>query len=478
MTSKTFKVSATPSGVAIAAGIDVHKYKLQVCIMSRLNGHMSTLGEQLFANDEQGRKEMCSYIANYYPAEIAMEKTGVLSDPVHDFITRFRGWKRNPPATLVVPPDVIKRFPGEPHTDKHSARALAVLALSGLLKSIYTPTTAGKQLRQLTREAEGLTKDSTAIINEMKDMLGGIGFTLPDFSLTSAWGLDFLRLLIMDGIDGDITKLYKLVEQGHVKVHSESKKAILKRKTQYMRYTNLNISRFDAWRLNRFLTKLCMIEALKQDNTNQIEAHVNENALLKENIKRIAEVHGIGTPGATIITAEVDDPSRFKTARKFQLYVGRAVAPDSSGEHVGRPHMTKRCNHHLKRVFKQAGLTASRPSSVDCDITRYAKRQLAKHRSLPSIGKANTSAKIAKIVYKIMHDGVLYDPVHEIRRKVGILDSEVSCDPKPWKAQFVDARKRAARFRNFTQRVVNDLPDGDLKVQFAQILDIFKNGRE
>ena len=473
MAGKTFKLSGKPTGLTIGASIDVHKYKLQAGVLGRMDGQIRPLGEQVFANDEHGKKELCKYLAKYFPDEIVMEKTGVLSDPVYTTLMKFRGWKGKRPRVTVVKPDTVKRFPGEPHTDARSAYSLALLSLSGLINSIFIPTKEGKQLRQLTREAERLTKKSTALINEMKDILAGLGYSLPKFSLTATWGLDFLRLLLMEGIDGDIEKIYHLVETEGVNLHSLSKQAIMKRKTQYMRYAGLSIPRFDAKFLGRKLSALCHAEAMKESNTMHVESHVNEHPLLKEQVRRIEQVPGIGVAGATIIVAEVGDPSRFETARKLQLYAGRAVAPDASGEYVGRPRMTKRCNHRLKRVFRQAGITACFSMKDDNDVCYYAERQLKKHPHNPAIAAANTSAKIVKIVYKIMHDGVIYDPHHETRQgKSESLPGNMYQDGR-WKAQLKDARRRANRFRNFTRRMLQDLPDGETRILFSRVMDVF-----
>ena len=64
MGTKTFKLSGKPAGTRIAAGIDVHKYKLQVFMLGRFFRNDRPLGEQAFVNDSRGREEMCRYAAN------------------------------------------------------------------------------------------------------------------------------------------------------------------------------------------------------------------------------------------------------------------------------------------------------------------------------------------------------------------------------------------------------------------------------
>jgi hypothetical protein len=478
MAKNHFKFLGNPVEARIAAGLDVHKYKLKVLLLGRFGRENKQLGEQLFSHTTTGKTELCRYLANYCPDEIVMEKTGKLSDSVLDAINKYRGWKNGVPRVTVVPPDTIKRFAGERHTDSNSAFQLARLGISGLLNAIHVPSAAGQQLKTLTRESERYTKQSTAFINNMKDMLSGLGYTLPDFKLTSEWGLALLKLLLADGIDGNIVKVYELLEAGHVDIHVASKKALLDRKAEYLQYSYLSIPPFYVRYMQRQLVALEMVEALKASNLKHIEDTVNETPLLKDRVQAIEHVGGISSPGAAGIIAEVDDIERFGSWKQFALYVGRGVAPDESGEHVGAPHMTKRCNHHLKRIFKQAGFTVCRSALEDSDIRRYALRQLGKHPHSKMIAQANTSAKIVKIVYKILHDNVNYDPFHDITRKCG--DSSLGDTPPRSERDFClkRARMRAKRYRKSTRKTMNELPPGELKSTLSRVLELFDKSLE
>ncbi len=476
MVTKHFKLSGKPAGATIAAGIDVHKFKLQVFVLGRFGREYEPLGEQTFMNDGTGRTELCRYLQTHDPDEIVLEKTGKLSDSVVNALSKHSGWKANAPRVSVVPPDTIKRYKGEKHTDPNSAFQLARLGLSGLVNPVHNSTIEGQRLKVLTRESLRYTTQSTAIINVMKDTLAGLGYTLPDFTLTSSWGLAFLKLLIGDGIDGNIRKVYDLLEAGHINIHSTSKKALIDRKAKYMQYAYLSISCFDARQMERQLHALEMIEALKASNLKHIEDLVNETPSLKSRVHSIERVAGISTPGAAGIVAEVDVIERFRSWKEFALYAGRAIAPDESGTSVGKPHMTKRCNHHLKRIFRQAGLTACYVLQEDSDIKRYALRQLGKHSRTPMVACANTSAKIAKVVYKVLHDNAIYTPLHDSMLKCGDARSTRNCLPDCEKAfQLKEARKRANRFRKFTRQTVEDLPLGDMKTMLAHVLKILDN---
>lgn len=473
MTANPLKCNGKPASAVIVAGIDVHKYKLQVFVLGRINYENRPLGEHAFMNTSEGRHELCCFLDKYYPNEIVMEKTGKLSDPVLKVIEKHRGWHEGVPRVLVVAPDTIKRFAGEKHTDRKSAHDLALLGVSGILTTTYIPSLAGKQLKELTREREQYVKKSTALINQIKDRLGGLGYTLPKFSVTSAWGLAFLQLLLAEGIEGNITKVYALLEAGHVTIHVASKRAILERKNIFFKYSHLSIPGHDIRCLRRNLIELEMIEAIKAMNEGHIEDLVNKTGLIKDKVQAIERVAGISDKGATMIVAEVDDMARFPTWRQFALYAGRAIASDESGEHVGKPHMTKRCNHHLKEVFKQSGIIACFRLKEDSDIKRYAMRQMAKHRMAPMVACANTSAKIVHVVYKILHDGATYDPLHDTKKKCIHVESGTTPMAATWQLKLKEARKRASKFKRFTEKTIVDLPPGEMKDALSKVLDVF-----
>jgi transposase len=472
MAGNHIKLSDKPANATIAAGIDVHKYKLQVFVLGRFGRENKPLGEQTFGNDSTGRKELCKYLQSYYPDEIVMEKTGKLSTPVEKSLNEYRGWKKDIPRVAVVAPETIKRFAGEKHTDPNSAFQLARLGISGLLNVMRIPAEISQRLKSLTRESEKYTTQSTRIINIMKDMLSGLGYTLPDFTLTSTWGLALLKLLLVDGIDGDIAKVYELLEAGHVDIHSSSKKALVDRKARYLKYTYLSLTPFDKRSLQRQLVALEMVEALKASNLKQIEDTVNETPLLKRRVQAIENIGCISAMSAAAIIAEVDDIERFGSWKQFALYAGRAIAPDESGQYVGKPHMTKRCNHHLKDIFKQAGRVACFNLEADSDIRRYALRQLGKHPREKGIACANTSAKIVRIVYKILHDEVPFDPFHDTAKKLG-QTSPASTDPKKEKSfRLKEARKRANRFRKLVRRTLEELAPGEMKTMLTHVLEL------
>ena len=72
-----------------------------------------------------------------------------------------------------------------------------------------------------------------------------------------------------------------------------------------------------------------------------------------------------------------------------------------------------------------------------------------------------------------MHDGIVYDPFHETRLK-----NKLKTFPFPeadplWVPKLKNARDRARRFRNFTRRTLDELPEGEMKRLLSKVLVVF-----
>ena len=135
--------------------------------------------------------------------------------------------------------------------------------------------------------------------------------------------------------------------------------------------------------------------------------------------------------------------------------------------------MTKRCNQHLKKVFKIAGRVACCQLQQDSDIKRYAVKQIASHPRQLYIAIANCSAKIAKIVYKVLHDKVPYEKLHESVPRHA--NARFHLDDQDDNTKFVlkEAGKRARRFRNFVKHIVDEISPGETRNLYARVLGIF-----
>jgi hypothetical protein len=121
---------------------------------------------------------MLRFLAKYPLQVVVMEVTGVYSTPVKETLDQYEGWLRRP-RILAFNPAEIKHFPGDLREDKADALAMARFALLGILRASFIPAGDLREIRDLTREAGVLTKESTRAKSRIKRVLGRLQRALP-----------------------------------------------------------------------------------------------------------------------------------------------------------------------------------------------------------------------------------------------------------------------------------------------------------
>src|SRR6516164_3248419 len=84
---------------------------------------------------------------------------------------------------------------------------------------------------------------------------------------------------------------------------------------------------------------------------SSIERRLTVQHRASEESKRVATVPGIGTLGASAITATVTDPSAFRSGRDFAAWIGLVPRQDSTG---GKPKLgpiSKQGDRYLRRIL-------------------------------------------------------------------------------------------------------------------------------
>ncbi len=205
MSKHVFKVKLPPNAAPVAeptpvtffaAGLDVHKYYVTACVATRqgMGETISRVALQEFKNNPRGLESLLKFLAKYSLQTVVMEATGVYSTPVKAALDKFDGWVHHP-LVIVFNPTEVRHFPGELHEDKADAFSMARYALMGLLRASFIPDGVIREIRELTREANIMTKDSTRAKGRIKRVLTGWGLALPKLDLDQGWALDLFRAI-------------------------------------------------------------------------------------------------------------------------------------------------------------------------------------------------------------------------------------------------------------------------------------------
>src|SRR6266705_3869587 len=139
----------------IAAGIDISKNKLDICIKN----HSGTLATADYSNDTVGAKLILELLVKHGCTDVAMESTGPYWYGIYDYLTEH-GIR----VTLVNPAKAKTHILNK--TDKIDCDVLATLHMINQLRPSYVPDHDIRRLRRLTRFRAWLTDMKTAIKNQ------------------------------------------------------------------------------------------------------------------------------------------------------------------------------------------------------------------------------------------------------------------------------------------------------------------------
>ncbi len=447
-----------PPAARFAAGIDVHKYYVTACVAARIDqgNHFERAALQEFKSNPRGLGALARFLAKYPLQAIVMEATGVYTAPVKASLEAFAGWTRRP-LILVFNPTEIKQFPGQIHEDGADAFAMARFALMGLLRPSFIPEGTIRDLRELTREAGTMTKETTRAKNRIKRVLAAWGLALPRLNLETDWPLDLFRAL--DWAEGDFGKALRCMKSGEFPIPASTCRVLDHRAIDLEQFEKVVLPPPAREVLRGYLLSLAASEVLIAHLAKEVEKIVAINPAKEVVIEQIAAISGITPFSATSIIAEIGDISRFPSVKQFLTYAGCAPTIHQSGTKTVHGKLTKRANPYLKRKFFWIGRIITTSAKEDSDIKAYASAQRQRHPSKQEnrLVYANTGAKVARVVYLLLHDAKSYvmkyqgSPAQEI--PAGFAQEIVSSA-----FQFREIRKRTRQFVNYLNRVKAEAP--------------------
>src|SRR2546426_6056756 len=106
-----------------------------------------------------------------------------------------------------------------------------------------------------------------------------------------------------------------------------------------------------------------------QTMIGSIEKRIIAHHRASEESKRVATVPGIGTLGASTITATVTDPSAFRSGRDFAAWIGLVPRQDSTGGKQKLGPISKQGDRYLRRILVVGAIA----------VLRYAKHNPEKY---------------------------------------------------------------------------------------------------
>jgi len=162
-----------------------------------------------------------------------------------------------------------------------------------------------------------------------------------------------------------------------------------------------------AQSLRKLVTHL---DAEIQRTEQQIDDHIARHPDLKQQCQLLESIPGIGKRTATKLLAEIEDISRYKSARQVAAYAGLTPRNHRSGTLRGQTRLSKIGNARVRKALFLPAIVAKRHNPV---VRSFCQR-LARHgkNKMQLVGAA--MRKLIHIAFGVLKSGTVFDPDHEL----------------------------------------------------------------
>jgi len=142
----------------------------------------------------------------------------------------------------------------------------------------------------------------------------------------------------------------------------------------------------------------------------QISDHVGRHPDLKQQCQLLQSIPGIGERTATRLLAEIEDISRYKSARQVAAYAGLTPRNNRSGTMRGQTRLSKIGNARVRKALFLPAMVAKQHNPV---VRSFCQR-LAQHgkNKMQLVGAA--MRKLIHIAFGVLKSGKVFDPNHEL----------------------------------------------------------------
>lgn len=367
-----------------AAGIDVHKKSVTVCVMpSEGRKVVKTLNR--FSTFHRDLVALREWLTEMRVTHVAMEATGEYWKPVYEVL---EGWFE----LLVANAQHVKNVPGR-KTDPEDAAWLARLLRHGLLRASFVPPQAIRDLRDLTRMRRKTVEMTSRVENRVQKILEACGVKLGSVvsDVFGATGRVILSELAENRTDA-------------VTLANLAKGSLKNKKSELALSLESSFSAHDAKLLKLQLQLHAQLEAKRK----QIETELDEISKPYEQlIARLDQVPGLDRDVTLAILGEIgDDMSPWADEHRLAAWAGLCPGNhESAGKR--RNISVRKGNPFLKSMLVQAATAAVRTkgSYYEAKFHRLVKRRGYK-RAIVAIAHSMLVA-----IYHMIRDN---KPYHEL----------------------------------------------------------------
>lgn len=243
-------------------------------------------------------------------------------------------------------------------TDTIDAETLAHLLRTDLIPAAYAPSAEIRAIKRVLRQRLFLVRVRTMVKNRIGALLAQHSVVLPAVSdLYGKEGRQWLQTVVLPEPDG--------------------------------------------WLLKEDLELVDLLSG----HIGGTEALIGQLSADDEVVDWLDSLPGIGTFFSVLIRYEVDDMSRFRTAKKFASYTGLVPSTYSSGRRTVHGRLTKQGNKWLRWAL----IEAVSPAIRCCPQLRHSYERIKARRGAKD-ARVATARKLAALVWTVWTERRPYEP--------------------------------------------------------------------
>lgn len=331
-------------------GVDLAKQVFQV--------HGVDSHEQVKCRKQLKRAQMLDFFRQLEPCLVAMEACGGSHYWARELIKLGH-------QVRLIAPQFVKPYVKSGKNDANDAEAICEAASRPTMRFVPIKTAEQQAGQSLHRIRSRLIRARTALVNEIRGLLGEFGLVIAQRGAAAAHRLLQQSLETPDnGLPGKMRELLKEL-QDELLAHDE--------------------------RLTRF------------------DRELQQQARNDERCQRLLKVEGIGPISATAIVAAVGDAKQFSSARQFAAWLGLVPSQHSSGGKNQLGSISKKGDTYLRTLLIHGARSALLACKEKTDRRSLWVQQVQCRRNT-NIATVALANKNARIIWAILSKGESYQP--------------------------------------------------------------------
>jgi transposase len=382
------------------AGIDVHKRMLHVVVSDvQVDGEYDFM-RRVFGSLPEALRSLAAWLVEQQVEEVVMESTAQYWKPVWGTLERY--WKPicqtregalATSGTLHLALALSNRGRRGRKKDFRDAERLVKRLVAHELTLSFVPDVEQRLWRTIVRTKYQLTRNRVQLQNRLEALLEEAHIKLSSL-VSDLLGASARRMLeAIAGGEINRETLAALADRGLRATQEQLQDAL-----GVCQELNPVYRRLIKMVLDEVASIDKRIDQLNQEMASLLRPH-------EDQVKRLAEVPGLGVDSAQQIIAEVGaTAATFPSERHLSSWVGACPGNEESAE-VNHSRRSPQGNRHMRRILNQAANAAAKHKGSIFQIL-YG-------RYVPRLGHNQTigiiAHKLCCLVWKILHRGIRYE---------------------------------------------------------------------